>query len=82
MFRRFQRFRRQDKWIQETDMKTGALTNYLKQNRSNIRKKYGRDPFNKNGTINIYVLEKLAKDPTVHLKTRRRAQAALNLKRI
>lgn len=78
----FKRFKKQDKWIQETDMKAGALTAYLKRNEDKIKDKYGHEPFNQDGKINMYVLERLANDDSVHSITRKRAQLALNLKRI
>jgi len=70
------------KWIQQAKLKKGALTDYCKNNRSRLRKKYGEDPFTKHGTIRASTLRKMAKDKHLSLKTRKRANLALSLRKM
>lgn len=62
-------------WIQEARFKKGTMRVYVKNN-------YGSKGFNKDGTLKMGVLEEIANDPTVRSKTRKRAVAAMTLKRI
>jgi len=50
--------------------------------RDYVRNKYGASGFNKDGTLKIAILEEIKNDPTVQDKTRKRAIAAITLKRI
>lgn len=61
-------------WIKEAKFEKGAMRSY-------VRIRYGSAGFNKDGTLKISVLEEIANDPTVHDKTRKRANAALTLKK-
>lgn len=62
-------------WIQEAHFKKGTMRAYVKN-------KYGASGFNKDGTIKMSILEEIKHDPTVQDKTRKRATAAMTLKRI
>jgi hypothetical protein len=62
-------------WIQEAHFKKGTMRDY-------VRNKYGASGFNKDGTLKMSILEEIKHDPTVQDKTRKRATAAITLKRI
>jgi hypothetical protein len=62
-------------WIQKAHFKKGTMRAYVKN-------KYGASGFNKDGTLKMSILEEIKNDPTVQDKTRKRAIAAITLKRI
>jgi len=66
---------KKEKWIQKTNMKKDALRNYVKRT-------YGKEGFTNKGTIKVSLLRKLANDSRVSSVTRKRAQLALNLRKI
>ncbi len=68
---------RKKKWIQQTEMKKGAL-------RSLIKSRYGKKGFTKEGKIKQNVLQKMAREKTKRGKTTtaaRRARLALTLQK-
>jgi len=67
--------KRDKKWIQGAIKKEGSLRDY-------IRRRYGDAGFTERGTIKISVLRRLAEDPEVSEKTRKRARLALTLREI
>jgi len=66
---------KKEKWIQKTNMKKDALRNYVKRT-------YGKEGFTNRGTIKVSVLRELSSRKNVHEKTRKRAQLALNLRKV
>ena len=63
------------KWIQKAIRKEGSLREY-------IRREYGDEGFNSDGTIRVNILKRLAYDANVSEKTRKRAMLALTLREI
>ena len=62
-----------NRWIQSAKINKGALRRYIK-------KKYGNAGFTDRGTIKTSILHELIRDPKVTMRTKRRAQLALNLR--
>ena len=65
-----------EKWIQKTPIKKGALTN-------TVKRQYGSKGFTDKGTIKVSVLRQLSKKRTKtgkQTKTSRRAQLALSFR--
>lgn len=69
------RSKSKEKWIQKAKLKKGTMRAYVKE-------KYGKEGFTEKNTIKVSVLKEITDDPNVHIRTRRRAQLALNLKQI
>ncbi len=51
-----------EKWIQEAIKRPGSLKRWLKEHRSEIKRKLGEDPFTSDGRIRKSVLRKLKKN--------------------
>ena len=69
------RSKSKERWIQKAKLKKGTMRSY-------VRQRYGKEGFTEKNTIKVSVLREIVNDPDVHIKTRRRAQLALNLKKI
>lgn len=67
--------RSKERWIQQVKFQKGSMRAY-------VRAKYGSKGFNQDGTLKVTILQEIATDPDVHLKTRRKASSALTLKGI
>lgn len=66
-----------ERWIQEAvrPKNKGKLRKY-------VRRRYGDRGFNERGSIKTSVLHELIRDPGVGMTTKRRAQFALNVRRM
>ena len=70
--------RKNEKWIQQTPIKKGALRNTVKH-------QYGKKGFTGKGTIRMTILHKMAKKRTKtgkQTRNARRAQMALNFRKM
>jgi hypothetical protein len=65
--------RKNRKWIQEADLKKGALRNYMMRH-------YGPDAFTEKGTIKVKYLDDVIKNGTPHAK--RMARLAKTLRQL